>query len=89
MESLNFCNGFNDLSILSNSQIRQNIFKIIGLKTIALTNYNISLILFVIVPDLIGLIGYYITKRSQGMEYKKVRRNSETAEEVKNDEVSK
>jgi len=45
--------------------------------------------MFVFFPALIGLIGYLVQKRGQDIEYKKVRRNSETTEDVKNDEISK
>ena len=77
LKSLNMCNGFNDLSLFSSSnQIKQNIFKVIGLKTIALSNYNITLVLFVFIPAAIGIIGFLVTKNSQNAEYKKVRRNS-------------
>lgn len=84
LQSLNPCNGFNDLGLLaSQSQLKQNIFKIIGLKITALSNDNISLVLFVILPMIVGVIGFFVTRKGVNGDYKMVKKDS-IVEEIKN-----
>lgn len=61
LKYLKLSNGVNDLNINSSgSQTVQDIFKIIGLDTLGVSNYNLTLILFVFLPLIIGLVGYLI-----------------------------
>jgi hypothetical protein len=55
-------NGYNDQNIVSINQQGQNIYKLMGINIIALSNYNIGLVLFVVMPSLIGGIGLIVNK---------------------------
>jgi hypothetical protein len=71
LKSLEMSNGYNDLNgFSSESRIRQDIFRILGLETIAFSNYNISFIIFAICPLMIGLIGYLIKNKGKNAQYK-------------------
>jgi hypothetical protein len=62
LKNLIISNGYNDQSLLSSSQGVQTVYKLLGLQPSALSNFNISLITFVILPALVGGIGLLVTK---------------------------
>jgi hypothetical protein len=65
LKNLIFSNGYNDGSLLSGSSSGpkdQTIYKLMGLQSEVLSNFNIDLVLFVIAPALIGVIGYFLTR---------------------------
>jgi hypothetical protein len=56
-------NGYNDQGIIAQTtQQDQNIYKLMGINLNALSNYNIALVLFVLMPCLIGGIGLLANK---------------------------
>ncbi len=61
--------GYNDPNISPNSQTHKEIdvFKLMGLVENVIPDYNISFIVLFIIPVLLGLIGWVIT-RSKGTE---------------------
>ncbi len=63
LKNLIFSNGYNDMDMFfSAEQSNQDIFKLMGLKTGVLSNDNISLVLLLILPILVGLIGFLVNK---------------------------
>ena len=65
LKNLMFSNGYNVAGIFgssTNQQSFQDVYKLMGMERSALSNDNISLMVFVILPLVIGLIGYLITK---------------------------
>lgn len=61
LKSLHMSNGYNDLNLFSSeSRLPQDIFRIMGFETVALENYNLSFIVFVMLPLIVGLIGYIV-----------------------------
>lgn len=62
-KNLILSNGYNDQAIVpQTTQQDQNIYKLMGINVNALSNYNIALVLFVIMPSLIGGIGLLVNK---------------------------
>jgi hypothetical protein len=62
LKNLIISNGYNDQGFLSSSQGLQTVYKLLGLQPSVLTNFNISLITFVVLPVLVGGIGLLVTK---------------------------
>jgi hypothetical protein len=65
LKNLIFSNGYNDGSLLNGSSSGlkdESIYKLMGLQSEVLSNFNIGLALFVIAPALIGGIGYFLTR---------------------------
>ena len=70
LKSLHMSNGYNDLNLFSSeSRIRQDIFRIMGFETVALENYNLSFIVFVMLPMLVGLVGYMVKSKGKNRVY--------------------
>ncbi len=62
LKNLILSNGYNDPNIFSmDVQNRQDIFKLMGLRLGVFENENISLVFFLILPFLIGLIGFLVS----------------------------
>jgi hypothetical protein len=73
LKNLIFSNGYNDPNMFSSSQSReiQSVFTLMGIKLNALSNFNLSLVLLVIIPAVIGLTGVIFAKikyRNQNVE---------------------
>ena len=66
LKSLGLSNGYNDNNMFSGeAQTRTSssgVYEMMGLKSNFLSNYNLSLILFMMIPTIVGLIGYLVTK---------------------------
>ena len=63
LKDLMFSNGYNDASMFGSvSQGVQDVYKLMGMQRSVISNDNISLVLFVIIPVVIGLIGHLISK---------------------------
>ncbi len=66
LKNLIFSNGYNDGSLLPESVSApkdQTIYKLMGLQSGVLSNFNIDLVLLVILPALIGSVGYFLTRK--------------------------
>ena len=62
-KNLIISNGLNDQQFVSESgSTAHNIYKLMGLETSALSNFNVSLMLFIFMPALIGGIGLLVIK---------------------------
>lgn len=63
-QNLVYSNGYNIQGFLSPSGgvSEQNIYKLMGLDQSILSNFNLSFVIFVITPALIGSLGLLITK---------------------------
>jgi uncharacterized protein YqhQ len=63
-KNLIYSNGYNDQNMFTESQSKgiQNIYTLMGLKLSLISNFNISLAVFVILPVIVGLTGVLITK---------------------------
>ena len=63
LKNLMFSNGYNNASMFGQAnQGVQDVYRLMGIQRSVISNDNISLIVFVILPILIGLIGYLISK---------------------------
>lgn len=65
LKNLIFSNGYNNGSLMlgsSSPSKNQSLYKLLGLQSEVLSNFNINLVLFVIAPTLIGGIGYFLTR---------------------------
>lgn len=70
LKSLHMSNGYNDLNLFSSeSRLPQDIFRIMGFETVALENYNLSFIVFVMLPLIVGLIGYIAKSKGKNRVY--------------------
>ncbi len=64
LKNLKMSNGYNDLSLVP-FQLNgpsQNTFQILGMKSETLSNFNLSMALFVLSPIIVGIIGTLINK---------------------------
>jgi hypothetical protein len=62
-KSLIYSNGYNDQDMFASAQKGvQNVFNLMGFKSNMLSNYNISLAVFVILPAIVGMTGVLISK---------------------------
>lgn len=62
---LMYSNGYNIPGLFpSASKGFGDIFRVMGIKGLVLSNENIGFVVFIILPGLIGLIGFIITKPS-------------------------
>ncbi len=62
-KNLIYSNGYNDPTLFTNSSKGiQNVYTLMGLKLDLLSNFNISLVVFVILPVIVGLTGVLIIK---------------------------
>ncbi len=63
LKNLIISNGYNDENLIESSQVSsQNAYKLLGIQTNALSNFNISMIIFIALPALVGGIGLLVTK---------------------------
>jgi hypothetical protein len=63
LRNLIISNGYNDQNLIESSKVSsQNAYKLLGIETNALSNFNISLIMFIALPVLVGGIGLLVTK---------------------------
>jgi hypothetical protein len=61
LKNLMFSNGFNIQSLFGPTSHKfQDVYRLLGLQSSAFSNDNISLIVFLVLPFLIGLIGHLI-----------------------------
>jgi hypothetical protein len=63
-KNLIYSNGYNDQNLFSDSSSKgiQNVYALMGVKLDLLSNFNISLVVFVILPLMVGLTGVLIFK---------------------------
>lgn len=63
LKNLMFSNGYNEANMFGQaSQGVQDVYRLMGMQRSVISNDNISLVVFVILPILIVLIGYLISK---------------------------
>ena len=83
LKSLHMSNGYNDLNMFSSeSRFSQDIFRIMGFETVAVENYNLSFIVFVILPLIVGLVGYIVKSKGKNRVYNafdEARKNTESS----------
>ena len=83
LKSLHMSNGYNDLNMFSSeSRLPQDIFRIMGFETVAVENYNLSFIVFVILPLIVGLVGYIVKSKGKNRVYNafdEARKNTESS----------
>jgi hypothetical protein len=62
-KNLIYSNGYNDQEMFASAQKGvQNVFTLMGVKSNMLSNFNISLAVFVVMPAIVGLTGVLINK---------------------------
>lgn len=64
LKNLMFSNGYNEVNMFGQANRGvQDVYKLMGMQRSVISNENISLVIFVILPIFIGLIGYLISKQ--------------------------